>query len=99
MRSTFPVYILALTLCLPLGNVWCAEAIEDVAGNDVTAPGPKTSNMESWQEDERKDSWTWFGMGYESRRASSTPQGSPAAGTGGKGGPSGHGGPGNGMKR
>lgn len=96
MRPTFHIGIFSLALIMASSNAWSAEAIEDTAGKDVNDHRPQTSNMDSWQEDERRNSWTWFGMGYESRRASSIPQGSPAAGAGGKGG---QGGPGGGMKR
>jgi hypothetical protein len=45
--------------------------------------------MESWQEgwqtDEKGDGWTWFGMGYESRRGSSGSQEGKSSGGSSKG--------------
>ncbi len=78
-KSLMTLLGLAATL-----NVWGADATSATADTDGTAS--QTSNMQSWQEDERKDNWTWFGMGYESRRSLSDRGGAAAPGTGGGGG-------------
>ncbi|MEJ2693502.1 MAG: hypothetical protein P8166_10710, partial [Candidatus Thiodiazotropha sp.] len=66
-----------------------AGALRAADGGDedkVTVDGePTSSNMRSWQEewrdDERARGWTWFGMGYESRRAfSDSPGGNRSGG-------------------
>jgi hypothetical protein len=79
--------ILPLLLLLQVGHALATD--EDAhAGATENADRPP-SNMESWQEewrDEGKASgWTWFGMGYESRRAASPAPGGNNAGGPGKG--------------
>jgi hypothetical protein len=72
-------------------NVWGEEgAAADADGHTST---PQTSNMQRWQEDDRKDNWTWFGMSYESRRSFTESKGAASPGGGGGKG-SGAGGPG-----
>ena len=88
MRRTVYLCILALAVSLAAGNVLGAEDTSGASGTDDNAPGTAT-NMESWQEEDRKDSWTWFGMGYESRRSNSQTPVSPNQGTPGR---NGHGG-------
>lgn len=93
MHRILTLSLLALLGVSLTGNVWGADATPAVADTDETAP--RTSNMESWQESERKDNWTWFGMGYESRRSFSETGGAAATGAAGGGkasGPGGHGG-------
>ncbi len=98
-RSAY-IGILTILLLLSMGRLWAADGSEN---DDVDTDLEQPSNMESWQEGwqkEDKDSeWTWFGMGYESRRAASGSQGgtsssNPTRGSNGKG--SGRGGGGNG---
>ena len=74
--------LLGMTAAL---NVWGEETA--AGATDAADPSPQTSNMQSWQSDERQDNWTWFGMGYESRRSFTDAKGgvTPGAGGGGKG--------------
>lgn len=100
MRSCVSTGILILFLLLAVGNL-CAADEND--GNDITENGESQStNMQSWQEEwrgnEKKSGWTWFGMGYESRRASSDSHpGGPSNGPGRNG--AGGNGAGGGAKR
>jgi hypothetical protein len=91
MQRTVYLSLLALAVSLASASVRGAEETGNETGSESTAP--RTSNMESWQtEEDRRDNWTWFGMGYESRRAASPVGGSSA--TGNTGGGTGKGGPG-----
>jgi hypothetical protein len=92
MHRTAYLSLLALAVSLASANVRGAEE----TGNTpvIEEAAPRTSNMDSWQDEEsRKGSWTWFGMGYESRRsaASVAAPGGGGGGSagGGKGGPGG----------
>ncbi|MGD9169912.1 MAG: hypothetical protein PVI97_07615 [Candidatus Thiodiazotropha sp.] len=63
--------ILTILLLLAVGLVYAVDSANDEA---IETDTDQPSNMESWQEgwqtDKKKDGWTWFGMGYESRRGS-----------------------------
>jgi len=87
-----PVLALLITV-LPV-SLWAADdAVGASSAPSPTAEAP--SNRQSWQEDDRENRWTWFGMGYESRRSFSEMKGAstPAAtGGGSPGGQGGHGG-------
>lgn len=91
MHRTAYLSLLTLAISLASANVRGAEETGNTPVTEETAP--RTSNMESWQdEEERKGSWTWFGMGYESRRSATSvtaPGGGGTGGGGGKGGPGG----------
>jgi hypothetical protein len=92
MRRCVFTGILTLFLLLAVGNL---RAADESGGSDNTDSGESQStNMQSWQEewrDDKKESgWTWFGMGYESRRAFSDSRagagsGGPSKGQGGNG--------------
>ena len=57
-------------------NVWGEETATGAPG--TTDPSPQTSPMQSWQADDRGNDWTWFGMGYESRRSFTDAKGGTA---------------------
>ena len=83
---------LLLTLLIAVTPVLPAFA-EDASDASTTSESvDEPSNMQSWEDDDHRNNWTWFGMGYESRRSFSEKKGAgnPAA-SGGPGG--GHGGP------
>ena len=47
-----------------VGNAWG----DGQTTRDDSSEDPPQLNQESWGEEEQSDdSWTWFGMGYESR--------------------------------
>lgn len=73
-------------------NVWGEETATGAPG--TTDPSPQTSPMQSWQADDRGNDWTWFGMGYESRRSFTDAKGGVTPGAGGGGKASAAGGPG-----
>jgi hypothetical protein len=54
-----------LVMLTAVGNAWGDRQITlDGSSKD----SPQRVNMDSWGEEEQtNDSWTWFGMGYESR--------------------------------
>lgn len=87
MHNTAYLGIFALAVSLAAGNARGAEETSGTPATDDTAP--RASNMESWQEEDRKDSWTWFGMGYESRKSISQTPGPTNPGTPGRNGPGG----------
>lgn len=102
--------ILTLFLLIASGALRAADGSDE--GKVTVDNEPKSSNMRSWQEEwrdeERERGWTWFGMGYEYRRAfSDSPGGSrsggPSTGPGGNGagggGGNGGGGGGGGKRR
>jgi len=91
-----PVLALLIT-ALPV-SLWAADdAVGAASAASPTAEAP--SNRQSWQEDDRENRWTWFGMGYESRRSFSEAGGAAAAGGGGGGKTPGAGGGGSGGGR
>jgi hypothetical protein len=52
-----------------VGNAWGDGRI---TRDDSSEDSPRLDNHDSWGEEEHSDdSWTWFGMGYESRMPSS----------------------------
>ena len=54
-----------LFLSLAAGSLWGQAATMHRSGSNSP-----TSNIESWQEEERDEAiqdWTWFGIGYEFR--------------------------------
>jgi hypothetical protein len=55
-----------LVMLTAVGNAWGDRQItRDDSSNDSPQ---RVNNMDSWGEEEQtNDSWTWFGMGYESR--------------------------------
>jgi len=67
MRS--PNHLTTLTCLLivltAVGNAWGErQSTRDDGSEDL----PRPVNQDSWGDEERnEDSWTWFGMGYESR--------------------------------
>ena len=84
----FPFLAGGLLLSLAAGSAW-ADPPSETGATQNRSPA---SNIEGWNEDEReddlKDNWTWFGMGYESRISSNSnavAAGRSAAGTGGAG--------------
>lgn len=100
--------ILILFLLIAAGELRAAD--ESDAGKVTVDSEPKSSNMRSWQEEWRDEEsargWTWFGMGYESRRAfSDSPGGNRSGGSSmgpggnGAGGGGGNGNGGGGGKR
>ncbi|MEJ2466107.1 MAG: hypothetical protein P8045_10445 [Candidatus Thiodiazotropha sp.] len=95
MRKIVYIPLMLLIGLSSTANVWAAESeTANADSGDDTAS--QTSNIQSWQEKERRDdNWTWFGMGYESRRSFSEAKGAPASGAAGGGGKApGSGGPG-----
>jgi hypothetical protein len=88
---TFLIALFGLTASV---NVWAAETSTSSVPTDPDAPAARTSNMQSWQNDDRRDNWTWFGMGYESRHSFSETKGATTPGSAGGGKASGSGGPG-----
>lgn len=83
-----------LTVMAPLANAADEDAVDASA---TTEAAVEPSNRQSWEDDDRVNNWTWFGMGYESRRSFSEMKGAanPASpGGAGAGGPAGPGGPG-----
>jgi hypothetical protein len=48
-----------------VGNAWGDRQITRV---DSSEESPRLTSQDSWGDEEHgDDSWTWFGMGYESR--------------------------------
>ncbi|MEJ2394751.1 MAG: hypothetical protein P8Z77_08200 [Candidatus Thiodiazotropha sp.] len=94
MRKIVYIPLMLLIGLSSTANVWAAESeTANADSGDDTAS--QTSNIQSWQEKERRDdNWTWFGMGYESRRSFSESKGARASGAAGGGKGSGSGGPG-----
>lgn len=98
LSQTFKAFLISVLL-LSAGRLWADDSgvgsqIEDDQESETSA---LDSWQEGWQEDEKGDGWTWFGMGYESRRGSSanhsaTSPGGTNKGSGGNGGPKGGGG-------
>ena len=65
--------ILSLTLALCLAAV-NARGDEETAADEETDTTTEPSNIEGWEEeDPENENWTWWGMGYESRRPSVGP--------------------------
>ena len=63
---------------LVCSNAWAEET--PAAAGPIPADATPISHIEGWDEEApQEDSWTWFGMGYESRRSSMEGQGAPAA--------------------
>jgi hypothetical protein len=92
-RSSQLLFSLLLAMA-PAVNAYAEEANDASVKEEAPL---ESSNMQSWEEDERQSNWTWFGMGYESRRSSSKANGASAPGSGGGAGHhmgNGHGGPG-----
>lgn len=53
-----------LVMLAAVGNAWGDRQVTREDGSE----DPPQLNQESWGEEEQTDdSWTWFGMGYESR--------------------------------
>lgn len=100
MTRTVYKGILAILLLLCMGQLWADDNASDNVDTDLEQPSNMESWQEGWQKEDKSSDWTWFGMGYESRRAASAAQGgtssgSPARGQGGNG--PGRGGSGNGR--
>ena len=95
MRSNPYLSLLTLLSMLMAGSAFAEQASSDAKPEESPSPA---SNMESWEKDDRRQDWTWFGMGYESRRSFSDMKGAPnpgaSPGSGGSGGAGGQGGPG-----
>ncbi len=94
MRNSKPILLLLLISTAMATNAWAEETPGAVNADEAPE---QSSNMQSWEDEDRKDNWTWFGMGYESRRSFSDMNGTPgtgASGGAGPGGPGGHGSPG-----
>ena len=83
MLSQVSKIILIGTLILSANRLWADSSGESGFATDDQAH--ETSALESWQEDEREERWTWFGMGYESRRESAGNHGNTSPGGGNKG--------------
>ncbi len=100
MRRSLSTVVLTLLLLLAAGVLHAAEAGDE--SNATRKDEAESSNMQSWQDDWRSDEknrgWTWFGMGYESRRASSESAGGGSSGGPAKG-PGGNGAGGGGKRR
>jgi hypothetical protein len=73
--------ILTILLLLSMGQLWADDGVEnDAIDTDLEQPSNMESWQEGWQNDEKSSEWTWFGMGYESRRAASGSQGGASSG-------------------
>jgi hypothetical protein len=90
---TLKQLITSLILCLALGQGYAwAEETPVSATDDVTEDTSTVSHVEAWEDEtSQDDDWTWFGMGYESRKSSMEVQGpgnpaAPSSGRGGSGG-------------
>jgi hypothetical protein len=94
MRKIVYIPLMLLIGLSTTANVWAAES-ETATTDSGDDTASQTSNIQSWQEkDRRNNNWTWFGMGYESRRSFSESKGARASGAAGGGKGSGSGGPG-----
>lgn len=70
MRSAKPIICLIYVLILfaSVGNAWGER---QVARNVSAGDSPQRIEQDGWEEEDPPDeSWTWFGMGYESRKPS-----------------------------
>lgn len=95
MRRINQLLLTLLFAMTPAVNAYAEDAgdASSTANESVAEP----SNMQSWEEEDHRSNWTWFGMGYESRRSFSEKKGAsnpaasggPGAGHGGPGGPGG----------
>jgi hypothetical protein len=73
--------ILTILLLLSMGQLWADDGVEnDTIDTDLEQPSNMESWQEGWQNDKKSNEWTWFGMGYESRRAASGSQGGTSSG-------------------
>jgi hypothetical protein len=73
--------ILTILLLLSMGQLCADDGVEnDAIDTDREQPSNMESWQEGWQNDEKNSDWTWFGMGYESRRAASGSQGGASSG-------------------
>lgn len=57
-----------LAIIMAMGNAWGEK---QVTGDNDLNTSPQYANIESWGEEDEDETWTWFGMGYESRRPGS----------------------------
>lgn len=92
MLSQASKVILICTLLLSTDRLWADDSRDESQVGVDRAPEASAldSWQEGWQEDEKRDRSTWFGMGYESRRGSSgnrsaTSPGGTDKGSGGSG--------------
>lgn len=54
-----------LVMLAAVGNAW---GDRQFTRDDGSKESPRLVNQSSWGDEEQtEDSWTWFGMGYESR--------------------------------
>ena len=54
-----------------VGNAW---GDRQFTRDDSSGDSPQRINVDSWGDEEPpEDSWTWFGMGYESRKPGAGP--------------------------
>jgi hypothetical protein len=59
---------LILILALGLNNAWAEEG--GVAVDEAPGDTTPVSHIDGWEEESSpEDTWTWFGMGYESRNS------------------------------
>ena len=83
MQQKRLILSLALALSLATVNAWGDEEAAVEEESDTTT---ESSNIEGWVEEQEDHTWTWFGMGYESRREAASNQ--PGRSSAGSGGPS-----------
>jgi hypothetical protein len=58
-----------LAMLMVMGNAWGER---EFTRDDSSDTSPQLANIEGWGvEEESDDPWTWFGMGYESRKPGS----------------------------
>jgi hypothetical protein len=50
-----------------VGHAWGEQQINR---DESSEESPQKAQFGSWGDEEKEDAWTWFGMGYESRRRS-----------------------------
>ena len=87
---------LLLSLLIAMTPAVSAIAEETLDSSAVNESAEESSNMQSWEDEDHRNNWTWFGMGYESRRSFSEKKGAtnPATSSGTGAGHAGPGGPG-----